>query len=147
MLDDNTVLDTATFKRNLDWVISVFQTQDLLVVNALRVGAASWLNRDFFRDVLIAAMRYLAVADPETFDWVLFYYDPKLHVELKQATITFLAETLIQQGFVPGEDFSCDAWGKLLMTPAAHESLLAFPQVWRSPLIDEVLCNTCDCAV
>lgn len=132
-------MDTETFQRNLDWVMSIFKTRDPLIIDAFREGTKGWLNHEVFREVLLVAIDCLATEDTETFEWLIYHYDADLYTTVKYDTMVLVSHALVQRGFMPGEDFSCTVHGRLMMKTKAFQSLLEILEVWRLPLIDDVI--------
>ena len=63
--------------------------------------------------------------DIESVLWTLEYLIPvDLIQEMKKITTTTLYQRLIRQKFLPGQDFSMDAEGKLLLNNNAQTALL-----------------------
>jgi hypothetical protein len=145
MPTDNRVIPTMQnsnseqFKRNLEWVISIFKSRDVLVMQAFKEGAKKWINTDFFKGVLTTAINYLAESDTETFYWAFYSLDLNLSLEIKQDIAVTVAQQLIAQGCVLGRDFSSTLMGNLLINEKAAAALANIPYVCSSVLLQEIL--------
>jgi hypothetical protein len=120
---DNTVKD---FEIYVDWAVNILRTQDLNVIRRFRQEAIGYLSSEDLTNVVISALHYLADADMETFRWALRNYKPAFYAEVRRRAVVAAAYHLIQQGFVPGKDFSSIPVGGLLVNLAAKEALKQF---------------------
>ncbi|WP_416675590.1 hypothetical protein [Egbenema bharatensis] len=111
------------FELYVSWTVSVLQTQNPYVIRDFRQEARLYLTRENLTNVLVSALHYLADADSETFQWALHNYEPNFYVEVRRRTALAAARLLIQQGFVPGQDFSSVPVGGLLVNLSARAAL------------------------
>ena len=78
----------------------------------------------------------LSETDSQTLEWTLNnFYDLEAHLDLLEEVKDLVYLTLTAQGFIPGEDFSADWTGKILLTEAAYACLEeSLPVPYRSLL-------------
>lgn len=126
------------FSRNLDWVIGVLQSKDLLIMNGFKEGAKKLIETNFLKDVLLTAMNYLAESDSETFYWALQHMELNIYMEMKQDIALVVAKILIKQGCIPGKDFSYTTVGYLLINQKAADSLMNNYGIYSLLLLQEV---------
>lgn len=75
--------------------------------------------------LLLVSIDRIIWFDLESVLWTLEYIIPvDLIQEMKKITTTTLYQQLIRQKFLPGQDFSMDAEGKLLLNNNAQTALL-----------------------
>lgn len=75
---------------------------------------------------LTAAVLELSLTDTKTFHWVLdnlCAWKPYAHLLVEVTRFTL--KTLISKGFIPSQDFSFDAQGKILMHEQTKKAIMA----------------------
>lgn len=83
------------------------------------------LGYEYTTDILTAAVFQLAETDFDTCRWALRnFYDLKLHLHITEGIVMFAAQTLIDKGFVLGQDFSATPDSGILIKKNAKSALM-----------------------
>lgn len=91
-------------------------------------------------DVCTKAMYQLAETDLETCRWVLDnFYDLEAYLELIEKNIKFATQILIEKGFIPGQDFSANPSGEILVKRKASAALVEEIAAFARLLIEDIL--------
>jgi len=91
-------------------------------------------------DVLRKVMDQLAETDLETCRWVLDnFYDLEAYLELIEKIINFATQVLIDKGFVPGQDFSANPAGGILIKKKASTTLMEEATAFDRLLLEDIM--------
>lgn len=91
-------------------------------------------------DVLTKVMYQLAETDLEACRWVLDnFYNLEAYLGLIEKTVNFATQTLIEKGFVPGQDFSANHAGGILITRKASAALMEKVSAFDYLLLEDIL--------
>lgn len=91
-------------------------------------------------DVLTKAMHQLAETDLETCRWVLDnFYDLEAYLGLIEKIVKFATQILIEKSFVPGQDFSANPAGGILITRKASAVLMEEVAAFERLLLEDIL--------
>lgn len=138
--------DTDDFELHLEFVVNILKTQDQIIIETFKRSINTLVDSEYIQAVIISAMACLAEVDSETFFWALYHYDPDLHLELRRRTVVWAAQQLIDQGFVPGKDFSSIPGGGLTVARSAREALLKLSAAASALLLEDILDPVSDCS-
>lgn len=91
-------------------------------------------------DVLTKVMYQLAETDLEACRWVIDnFYDLEAYLELIEKTVNFATQILIEKGFIPGQDFSANPAGGILITRKASAALMEKVSTFDCLLLEDIL--------
>ena len=91
-------------------------------------------------DVLTKVMYQLAETDLDTCRWVLDnFYDLEAYLELIEKIAKFATKILIDKGFIPGQDFSANPAGGILIKRKASAVLMEETAAFDRLLLEDIL--------
>jgi len=91
-------------------------------------------------DVLTKVMYQLAETDLDTCRWVLDnFYDLEAYLELVEKIAKFATQILIDKGFIPGQDFSANPAGGILIKKKASTTLMEEVAAFDRLLLEDIL--------
>lgn len=91
-------------------------------------------------DVLTKVMYQLAETDLETCRWVLDnFYDLEAYLGLIEKTANFATQILIEKGFIPGQDFSANPAGGILIKRNVNAALMEEVAAFDCLLLEDIL--------
>jgi len=91
-------------------------------------------------DVLTKVMYQLAETDLDTCRWVLDnFYDLEAYLELVEEIAKFATQILIDKGFIPGQDFSANPAGGILIKKKASTTLMEEVAAFDRLLLEDIL--------
>jgi len=91
-------------------------------------------------DVLRKVMDQLAETDLETCRWVLDnFYDLEAYLELIEKVVNFATQVLIDKGFLPGQDFSANPAGGILIKKKARTTLMEEATAFDRLLLEDTM--------
>ncbi len=131
--------ETDTFQLHIDLAITILKTQDLLVINTFKQGMFKAMEPEYAHCVAMGAMHRLAESDGDAFTWALHNYDPDFYLETRRHIVVWAAIQLIQQGLIPGQDFSALPGGGLAMRSQDRQRLTPSESAFLNLLLQEVL--------
>lgn len=131
--------EVEDFEQHVDLVLTILKTQDKLVVDSFKQSFSTLVDSEYAKDVVIAALYYLSEVDPEQFTWALHNYDSELYLELRRQAVVCAARKLIQQGLVPGRDFSSIPVGGLAIYQESRPIFTQGNSPFMTFLFEEIL--------
>lgn len=91
-------------------------------------------------DVFAKVMYQLAETDLETCRWVLDnFYDLEGYLKLIEKTANFATQILIEEGFIPGQDFSANPAGGILIKRNVNAALMEEVAAFDRLLLEDIL--------
>ncbi|OUL18414.1 hypothetical protein BV378_35625 [Nostoc sp. RF31YmG] len=108
--------DLELFHFHLERAIYILNFQDKKLAECWVTQLHSSMGFQYTESFLTAAVLELSITNTETFHWVLDNLQGwKPYAQLLAAVTRFVLKKLIEKGFIPSQDFSFDAQGKILM--------------------------------
>ncbi|HIK03718.1 MAG TPA: hypothetical protein IGS40_03230 [Trichormus sp. M33_DOE_039] len=108
------------FHSDLRRVIYILKFRDKNLAESWVIQLTTNLKPEYIESCLTAAILELSVTDIDTFHWVIDNLsDWQPYANLLQQITKFVIQKLIKKGFIPGQDFSANAEGKILI----HENV------------------------
>jgi len=112
-------------RRSVELVINALKLQDKARMRSFKDLLTTLLGYEYTTDILTAAVFQLAETDFDTCRWALRnFYDLKLHLHITEGIVMFAAQTLIDKGFVLGQDFSATPDSGILIKKNAKSALM-----------------------
>ncbi|MGE5658198.1 MAG: hypothetical protein ACM37W_16465 [Actinomycetota bacterium] len=124
----------------VDIAVDVLQTQNKILVEALKNFFLALPSPKCVEEVLAAAVYQLAETDPEACRWILrhsYYLEPELYIV--EFAIQFALEKLQNQGFVVGEDLKVELDGHLYLSDRAQAELMVGNSAATNLILEEIL--------
>jgi len=91
-------------------------------------------------DVLTKVMYQLAETDLDTCRWVLDnFYDLEAYLELLEKIAKFATQILIDKGYIPGQDFSANPAGGILIRRKVSAVLMEETAAFDRLLLEDIL--------
>ena len=91
-------------------------------------------------DVLTKVMYQLAETDLDTCRWVLDnFYDLESYLELIEKIVKFATQILIEKGFIPGQNFSTNPAGGILIKRKASAVLMEETSAFDHLLLEDIV--------
>lgn len=118
--------DLELFQFHLERAAYILKFQD-------RKLAECWVNQlnvtlapEYIESFLVGAVFELSLTDSNTFHWVLDNLtDWRAYTRLLEAVTRFTLKTLIVKGFIPGQDFSFNSQGKILLNENTKTAIVS----------------------
>ncbi|BAZ12093.1 hypothetical protein NIES4071_39210 [Calothrix sp. NIES-4071] len=122
------------FDTAVNLLVNVLKLQDRDLVKVCEEALTHLLGNEETTHMINAAMFQLAETAPETCYWTWHNF-PELQVcmDLKEHVSMFVAQKLIQKGFILGKDFSTNIYGEILVSRATRVTLMldCSPSEWK----------------
>lgn len=121
-------------------IIRALKKQNKTLVESYRKTLNALAGFEYTAEIFTTVLMELSETDCTTLEWALNnFYDIETHLDLLEEVKDLIALALAAQGFVPGEDYSADWTGKILVNQSAYTCLLdCLPTPYRS-LLPKVL--------
>lgn len=129
-----------SYEPHIGLAIDVFKTQNPALLISLKDFLTVLPNPKCVEEVLVAAIYQLAETDIEACRWILrnsYYLEPE--VDLVELTMNLALTKLLNQGFVPGQDFKVETNGQLQIVQEAKTRLMIEDSVGDRLLLEELL--------
>lgn len=119
------------FQFNVDFVITTLKLKNKTVLEKYEKILNTKLGEDYTGQIFIAALFELSEKDKDTLDWVKQnLYQLEFYSKLVNIVAMSAVKKLIQEGFVPGIDFSATEQGQILIN---HNAKKAFIESTEDP--------------
>jgi len=117
-------------------IIRALKKQNKTLVESYRKTLSALAGFDYTTEIFTTVLMELSETDSKTLEWTLNnFYDLETHLDLLEEVKDLICLTLSAQGFIPGEDFSADWTGKILVGESAYTCLEeSLPHPYRSLL-------------
>lgn len=91
-------------------------------------------------DVLKKVMYQLAETDIKACSWILDnFYDLEAYMELTEKMVKFATQALIKKGFIPGQDFSANPAGGILIKKKVSTTLVEEAAAFDRLLLEDIM--------
>ncbi|QLE57913.1 hypothetical protein [Nostoc sp. TCL26-01] len=128
------------FHFHLERAIYIFNFQDKQLIETWINQLNHSLETDYIEACLTAAILELSSTHSDTFHWIVDNLtDCKACVQLLEAVTRFALKKLIQHGFIPGQDFSFTADGKILLMENTKNLIIQDAAPTDGLLLEKVL--------
>lgn len=126
--------DFQDFNTAVNLLVNVLKLQDKDLVKLCEQTLSHLVGHEEATHLINAAMFQLAETAPETCYWTWHNF-PELQVcmDLKEHVCMFVAQKLINKGFILGKDFSTSVDGEILVSRATRVTLMidSTPSEWK----------------
>jgi hypothetical protein len=133
--------DVEQFVLNVEFVSHCLKAQDQRLLEASEKIFNHLLGIDYTSNVFVAALFEIAIADNVDFDWdieILSALEP--YRKIFKIVSMSAAEKLIRKGFIPGQDFSADSTGRILLSQKTKTALIeSISEIEDHILLDKIL--------
>jgi hypothetical protein len=117
-------------------IVRALRKQNKTLVESYRRTLNVLAGFDYTAEIFSTVLLELAETDPKTLEWTLnHFYDLEAHVDLLEDVKGLVTLSLVEQGFIPGQDFSASWTGKIFIKETAQAILMeTLPSPYRSLL-------------
>jgi hypothetical protein len=133
--------DVEQFVLNVEFVSHCLKTQDQRLLETSEKILNHLLGIDHASNIFVAALFELATAENVNFEWdieILSALEP--YRKIFKIVSMSAAEKLIRKGFIPGQDFSADGTGKILLSQQTKTALIeSISEIEDHILLDKIL--------
>ncbi|MDZ8050947.1 MAG: hypothetical protein RMX68_023195 [Aulosira sp. ZfuVER01] len=132
--------DLELFHFHLERAIYILNFKDKKLAECWITQLNSSMGFQYTESFLTAAVLELSVTDTDTFHWILDNLSGwKPYAQLLATVTKFVLKKLIEKGFIPSQDFSFDAQGKILLHEKTKDIIIADTSDSDRLLIEKVL--------
>lgn len=132
--------DLELFHFHLERAIYILNFKDKKLAECWVTQLHSSMGLQYTESFLTAAVLELSLTNLDTFHWVLDNLSGwRPYANLLAEVTRFVLKKLVQKGFIPSQDFSFDAEGKILLHESTKAIVMANTSESDRLLIEKVL--------
>ncbi len=117
---------TKIFSSTVELIIQALKLKNKNILESFENSLNCIFGHEYTAQIFLGALFELSEVDPESFAWAsqnLFHLE--YYSRLFRIVTTCVAQRLIEKGFVPGEDFSANCMGQILIHEKVKHAFLS----------------------